>query len=234
MKLLLLESRLLREDLLKFVSLSFGIPVLNFLLFAGNGVISSGSTTSQVLGLMFGSVRNFPMSWIYWIFLCFGYLLLLQIVWKPNVRMFEIYQVLRYQNMRLYWRIKFMAGFLLTVFYVFCSLAVTFAASLIMKAQPIWDAGWLTVFICLTLNLYIHALIWLALKVYALVEAAVIVVGLLFYAGVRVVAPYIPLYYAMKDHLQPYLLMTTFAIECLIIIMLTALIERRVKKQDLF
>lgn len=232
MKILLLEFRLLREDLLKVFLLSFSIPVLNVSLFLGSGGISSESTTSNVLSLLFGSVNNFQMNWVYWCFLCYGYFLLLQIAWKSNVHMYEIYQVIRYRNVSLYWRIKCIVGFLITVFYVLCCLAVTFIASLLLHAQAVWDFSYFIFLIILTLNLYIHALTWLAIKIYSLVEAALIIVGLLFYAGVRIVEPYIPLYYAMTDHVRPYLL-PTILVELLVIYMLMALIKRKVKNRDI-
>lgn len=232
MKLFLLGIRSLREDLIKLILLSLGIPALNLLLLSGSRTEFSETTTSHVLSLLFGSVRNNPLNWIYWMILCFGYLLLLQIVWKPNVQTFEVYQILRYRNVSLYWRAKFILGFVLTVFYVLCFLAVTFAGSLLWDVHAVWDVKWLAVLVCLILNLYLHALTWLAIKVYSLVEAALVLAGLMFYAGVRLTEPYIPLYYAMIDHLHPNL-WPAFAVELLLILVAMALIIWRVRLKDL-
>lgn len=226
-----MECRLLQEDALKIVVLICSVPTLNMLLFAGNGDISSATTTSEIIQSMFGSVVNFSMNWMYWIFICLGYFLLLHTVWKSQVHMFEVYQIIRYRNIGLFWKIKFLTGFLMTACYVFSCLIVTFAVSLLWHAQAMWDIQWIVVFVSLTLNLYIHALTWLVIRLFSTVEMAIIVVGLLFYAGVRIVEPYIPLYYAMADHISPYWL-PTFAIELLIIVMLMTLIIWKAKKSD--
>ncbi|CCQ96328.1 putative Membrane protein [[Clostridium] ultunense Esp] len=231
MKIIALECRLLQQDFLKFIGLIFSIPILEFLLFAGNGIISPEWTTSEVLGLLYGSVNNYPMNWIYWIFLSFGFLIQLQIVWKPTVHTFELYQLLRYKNASLYWWSKMIVGFLFTVFYLLCNIAVIFVGSLFFHAQAAWDFQWLILLMSLTFNFYVHALLWLTLKLYTLVEVANIVIALLFYAGARIVEPYIPLYYGMKENVHGYLLLV-MVLEWLVILLLAALIIRKAKRMD--
>jgi hypothetical protein len=232
MKLLLLEFRLLKEDLLKISLLILGISILNYILFSGDKMISSRSTTNDVLSLLFGSADHFPLEWINWILLCFGYFILLQMVWKLNLHTISVFQVLRYKNIRLFWQTKFIIGFLLTLCYVFFNLLIAFIISLFLNVQLIWDFRWIVVFCCLSLNLYIHALLWFAIKIYSSVEVAIITVCFLFYAGVRIIKPFIPLYYSMKDHVNQYLPLT-FLIELTVIFLLLTLILLKAKRMDL-
>ncbi|MBE3593567.1 MAG: hypothetical protein IMX04_00800 [Candidatus Carbobacillus altaicus] len=232
MKLVRLKFRLLRQDFIKIFLLCFGIPIFTFLLIAGNKMIASEWTAHEFLHVFFGSVMNLPLNWMYWIFLSFGYVLLLQIVWKPHAHMYEIYQILRYKDIGLYWQIELVVGFLFTVFYLFCYFAVMFTALSVLRVQALWDVQWVIILFAITLNLFIHALIWLTLKMYTLVEVANIVSVLLFYAGVRIAEPYIPLYYAMVDHIKGYIL-SVFAMELVIILILAAFIIRKAKTMDL-
>ncbi|MDQ0189825.1 hypothetical protein J2S03_001672 [Alicyclobacillus cycloheptanicus] len=195
-------------DLVKLTLISLGVSILTNWLFAANGIISSKLTTSYVLFLMYGSVKNFPENWIYWIFICFGYLIILQIVWKSNVHMFEVYQVLRHRNVRVYWRTKLIAGFLVTLCYVICWLATTYIFCVLLHARSVWDLNWIALLACIVFNLYLHALIWLTLRLYVSIQVGLIVVAFLFYAGVRLVFPYVPLYYAMVNNLHQWLVPT--------------------------
>lgn len=231
MKLILLGIRSLREEAIKLMLLALGIPVLNLLLVSGSRAEFSGSTTSHVLSLLFGSVRNYPLNWIYWMIFYFGYLLILQIVWKPNVQIFEIYQILRYRNIGLYWWNRFILGFAATLIYAMCFLSFTFAGTLFWNVNVVWDVRWLVVTACLALNLYLHALTWLAVKVFSLAEVATVLVGLMFYGGVRLAEPYMPLYYAMIDHLHPNL-WPAVVVELLVMIAVIALIIWRVRHKD--
>ncbi|WP_019419881.1 hypothetical protein [Paenibacillus sp. OSY-SE] len=233
MKLLLLEYRLLRKDFIKIIFSTLVVSILNIMIYARNGIIHSGASSSEVLRSLFGSAYHLYMNWIYWIILCVGYLLLLQIVWKSRIDRFEINQLLRYKNTNWFWLIKFVTGFLFTCFYVCCSLLVTWISCLLLHARMIWDPAWLIIFLYVTLTLYWHALLWLTIKVYSLVEAANIVVMILFYAGVRVAQPFIPLYYGMFDNIHRFPIMTLIA-ECMAIAVLGMLILRKAKKMDYF
>lgn len=233
MKLLVLEYRLLRKDLVKIFFLSFVISTLNIILYGGNGVIHSGISSSDVLYSLFGSAYHIYVNWIYWIILCIGYLLLLQIVWKSRMGGFEVYQFLRYKNTNWFWMLKLATGFLFTSYYVFCSLFVTWITCLLLNTKIIWDPAWLLIFLYVTLILYWHALLWLTIKIHSLVEVANIVVMILFYAGVRVAQPFIPLYYGMFDNIHRFLFMTII-VEITTIAFLGILVLRKAKKMDYF
>ena len=97
--------------------------------------------------------------------------------------------------------------------------------------ELVWSSKWLIIFLCLTFNLYGHALLWLAIKVHWRVEAANILVMTLFYAGVKVAHPFLPLYYGMVEKINPSLFMT-FLIEIIVIFFLCLLILRKAKTMD--
>jgi len=83
------------------------LSILGILISAKNGIIHAGTSSDQVLQTLFGSADQYPMNWIYWIIFCVGYVILLQIVWKSRVHMFEINQLLRYRNTNWFWTSKF-------------------------------------------------------------------------------------------------------------------------------
>ncbi|WEG12851.1 hypothetical protein PU629_00410 [Pullulanibacillus sp. KACC 23026] len=232
MKLLKLEFRLLKIDLFKLSLIIFVISILNDMLLSLDKIISFKITTSYVLMALFGSAGNLPLGWINWILICMGYLIILQIIWKSKLHMVSVYQILRYKNLRLYWQTKFVTGLLITLCYVLVLLATTFIISILFNARIIWDFQWLVVFLCLSLNMYIHALLWLTIKLYSTVEVAIIILCLLIYTGARIIKPYILLYYGMRDQIKQFLPLVFF-VELFAIFVLFNLIVMKAKKMDL-
>ncbi|MDA7026369.1 hypothetical protein PJ311_07025 [Bacillus sp. CLL-7-23] len=225
-----LEYRLLQKDLVKVVLVSMILPVLNMIIYSKNETLSSHISSADAVILLFGSVKHFIMNWIYWIVFCVGYIFLLQVIWKPHIHMFHINQLLRHKSTSRFWMTKLLSGFLFTCFYVCCALFVALMFCWFFKTANILDPIWLLAFVCLVINLYFHSVLWLLLKIYSMVEVANVVILALFYAGVQLANPFLPLYYGMFSHLQS--LTFTFMIECLLIMFMGLLILRKAKKMD--
>ncbi len=231
MRLFISEYHLLQKDMFKLIPSAVLLSILGIMISAKNGIIHAGTSSEKVLQTLFGSADQYPMNWIYWIIFCVGYVILLQIVWKSRVHMFEINQLLRYRNTDWFWMSKFVTGFLFTCFYVSCFLLTTWITCFLLDTRMVWSLKWLIVFLCLTFNLYGHALLWLAIKVHWRVEAANILVMALLYAGVKVGHPFLPLYYGMVEKINPFLF-TAFLIESVVIFLLCLLILRKAKTMD--
>ncbi len=209
------ELRLLSRDLFNVAAGSIILSGIATILYASNGYVTSYASAEIILRNLFGSVSNEYINWIYWIIMCIGYIVLLQLVWKRQVHTFELYQLIRFGSARWYWILKMMIGFIFTLYYIFCYLCSILIMSSYSGAPFHADIYWIKIFISLTLNLYVHACIWLLIKELYYVEIANITIVSLFYMGVRLDHPYLPLYYSMIDHvssMHPQILMAEFIV----------------------
>ncbi|CAM4465961.1 ABC transporter permease [Paenibacillus tarimensis] len=224
---------MLKKEIFKAGFITLLISALISLLYAADGTLYSIHSSSEVVRLIFGSVTHTPLNWVYWIILCVAYLIMLQFIWKSNLHLFEILQILRFRNISRYWISKFLYGLLFTIFYVLTFILATYIMCYLFGVSIDMDSYVTWIFLCLSLNLYIHALLWLAIKLFFSVEAAHIMTVALFYAGVRIVQPYAPLYYSMYEHISPQV-MVVFLLEAAAIAILVTLILWRAKKIDYF
>ncbi|MTH55190.1 hypothetical protein GKZ89_17465 [Bacillus mangrovi] len=232
MKHLKLNFRLLKRDLIKIVFISLIVPVLNCIIYSKNGLITPNLKSDEVVLSLFGAVDRNYSNWIYWIIFCVGYVVILQLAWKKQVHTFEINQLLRHKNTSTFWNIKMITGFIVTLWYVLSALLVMWVYSVSIHTVNNFDPVWLLILIFLSINFYVHGLIWLILRNDTLVEVANVVILMLFYAGTKLAQPYTPLYYSMlSKHTDPYLLM---AIELMIIAIFYIIIINRAKRMDYF
>lgn len=230
MSLLKLEYQLLKKDLWKISLICVILPILNMIIYTKNQVIVPGMPSGEAALLLFGSVDHFILNWIYWVIFCTGYVILLQLIWKTHIHMFEINQLLRHRSPVRFWLVKLVVGFIVTAVYVFCALFVTWIFAAITPTSNNWDPVWLLIFLFLTINIYGHGLIWLAVKNYLMVEVANVLILLLFYTGSRAAAPFIPLYYSMiSKQSNPVL---TLSVELAVILLLVYLIFKKAKTMD--
>ncbi|MED2942819.1 hypothetical protein P4284_07160 [Bacillus swezeyi] len=230
MNSLKLEYRLLEKDIWKVVVVSIILSVINMLVYAKNGTVNPNISSSGVLILLFGSVQNYLMNWIYWIVFCVGYVILMQIIWKPRIHMFSVNQLLRHKSVKRFWGVKFLTGFIFTCSYTFCAMAVTFIFCLLIGTPIILDPVWLLVYLCLIINLYLHSLLWLLVKMYSVVEVANITILALLYAGIKLNYPFFPLYYGMFSNLNHFSI--TVLVEFAAIIFICMLILQKAEKMD--
>lgn len=231
MKLFIAEYGLLQKERLKLILITVTLSFLGILISAKNGFINSDASSEQILLILFGSADSYPMNWIYWVSFLIGYVVLLQIVWKSRVNMFEIYQLLRYRNTNRFWIGKFALGFIFTCIYILSFLLTAWITSFLLGASMIFSLTWLLVLLFLTLNLYGHALLWLAMKIYWRVEGANIILVVLIYMGIKLPHPFFPLYYGMIEKIKLSLSATLF-IESAVLYLLFLIILRKAKTMD--
>ncbi|MCY8665513.1 hypothetical protein P9D28_14605 [Bacillus haynesii] len=230
MNLLILESRLLGKDIWRVVVVSIILSFINMLIYAKNGVVNPNISSSEVLITLFGSVQNYPMNWIYWIVFCVGYVILLQVIWKPRIHMFSVNQLLRHKNIKRFWGIKFLTGFIFTCFYAFCSMVLTFIFCLLAGTPIIFDPVWLLVYLCLIINLYLHSLLWLLVKLYSMAEMANFSILALFYVGVKLNYPISLLYFGMFSNLNN--ISVALLVEFAAAVFICMIIIKKAKKMD--
>ena len=231
MKLFIAEYRLLQKEKFKLILPTVILSVLGILISSKNGFINADASSEQILLILFGSADSYPMNWLYWMILFLGYVVLLQIVWKSRVQMFEIHQLLRYRNTNRFWASKFAMGFLFTCFYILSFLLTAWIAAFLLGASMAFSLTWLLVFLFLTLNLYGLALLWLAMKMYWRVEGANMILVILIYTGIKSPHPLLPLYYGMIEKIKSSLF-TTFLIESAVLFLLFLIILRKAKTMD--
>lgn len=228
MILLKIEFELIKKDLLVILLTSIVLSTLNSIIYIKSRVISS----NKVLQLLF-EAGSFPNeNWVFWIFYCMGYIILLQLVWKNHIHLFELQQILRHKCINRYWRTKLLIGLIFTFFYVTCTLVITCLVFYLMQIPNAISIIWLAIIFSLIINLYLHAIIWLAIKIYLRVEIANIFVISLLYAGIRIDKPYVPLYYSMLKNINGIPLTYTFIIEAIVIILLVLAILKKAKNMD--
>ncbi|MET1248703.1 hypothetical protein ABWW58_07945 [Sporolactobacillus sp. STCC-11] len=230
MKCMKLDLKLLEPDMKWLVLLCILLPIINGVLIIG-GLADSRSSLQETLLKVLGSVSE--KNWMVWLFFSFGYLVLLQIIWKPFVRMFELNVLLRHQNIAFFWFNKCMIGLLFTFLYVLGTW-LTLIAMLSIFGFSL-KIGWstLAILLSLTINFYFHGMIWLFLKEILSIKIANASLLVLMYAGVRVTKLWLPLFYSMYSFISPILLFA-WGSEIVLILLLFILIVSLEKRADYF
>ncbi|MGE6630298.1 hypothetical protein [Bacillus sp. NPDC077027] len=200
MKILKLECQRLKIDIVRISFIILLLHLINTIIFIKNLDVLMGES-KDAFTLLFSSSHETLMNWMYWLSFCVGYIICLQILWKNDVHMFEINIVLRLGQWKSLWFAKFIIGILFTLYYVFSAVCVAIVLFKCFHIKLQFDLSWFFIFVCLTVSLFIHGILWLILKNHLKVEVAnIVILGMLF-AGIKLEEPYIPLYYGMYTNL---------------------------------
>lgn len=234
MNLLKLEIYIIKPDLFKIISIILVISSLNILIYMRSGPEIHIKSSSELLLMLFGIVGNNLQNWFYWVFFCIPYIVVLFYIWRPSIKYFEINKVIRIESLITYWFTKLISGFIYTIIYLALTWSIIYIYLKLNNINIQIDIKDLEIFSLLLLNLYIHALILLLIRIVSSSYefASIFTIAILF-AGTKVEEPYLPLFYSMYLHFNNVLdsakvisisIFTTFL---LIIIILTI-----VRKKD--
>lgn len=132
--------------------------------------------------------------------ICFGYVVLLQIVWKKRDKYFEHKLFILLRDTTSYTMARLLAGVLFTLVYVLSVFLIAGGFGLFVSHMAFsFDRSLVLMFVGIAVNLYWHASVWMLLNVYATHHLANVVILALFFVGVKMPTPFIPLYYSMAD-----------------------------------
>jgi len=197
MKPMHLEFTLIKMDVKRIVITCLLFPLLGTLMSSWSEAFSS-QCLSELFSRLFGAVTI--SNWMYWLMICFGYVVLLQIVWKKRDQYFEHKLFILLRDTTSYTMARLLAGVLFTVGYVLSSFLITGGFGLFVSHMAFsFDRSLVLMFVGIAVNLYWHASVWMLLNVYATHHLANVVILALFFVGVKMPTPFIPLYYSMAD-----------------------------------
>lgn len=231
MKPMSLEFTLIKDDLKKVWITCILFPLLATMMSIPSGVFSS-QHLSESLVRLFGSVTI--SNWMYWLMLCFGYVVLLQIIWKTRDKFFEYKLFILLRDTTSYTMARLVVGVLFTWVYVLVAFIIASGFSLVVSQMAFsFDKSLILMFVCITVNLYWHASVWMLLKVYATNHLANAIILALFFIGARKPEAFVPLYYSMVSFLQGgSMLWLALFVELLWISVFGYLTIKRVKNAD--
>ncbi|RXS90240.1 hypothetical protein [Geobacillus sp. PK12] len=197
MKPMDLEFTLIKMDVKRIVITCLLFPLLGTLMSSWSEAFSS-QCLSELFARLFGAVTI--SNWMYWLMICFGYVVLLQIVWKKRDKYFEHKLFILLRDTTSYTMARLLAGVLFTLVYVLSVFLIAGGFGLFVSHMAFsFDRSLVLMFVGIAVNLYWHASVWMLLNVYATHHLANVVILALFFVGVKMPTPFIPLYYSMAD-----------------------------------
>ncbi|ATA58737.1 hypothetical protein GS458_0274 [Geobacillus stearothermophilus] len=197
MKPMHLEFTLIKMDVKRIVITCLLFPLLGTLMSSWSEAFSS-QCLSELFSRLFGAVTI--SNWMYWLMICFGYVVLLQIVWKKRDQYFEHKLFILLRDTTSYTMARLLAGVLFTLVYVLSVFLIAGGFGLFVSHMAFsFDRSLVLMFVGIAVNLYWHASVWMLLNVYATHHLANVVILALFFVGVKMPTPFIPLYYSMAD-----------------------------------
>ncbi|QPR69489.1 hypothetical protein I6G82_07820 [Lysinibacillus macroides] len=232
MKTFGLEWKLIREDALKISLICTIFPILSALLFLDKAILFDSMTLRQAFTMLFGQINQFNV--IYWTLLWFGYVILLQILWKPRSKYFLYNMLLRYPTKSWFWLNQLLLILIFTVGYVTLYFVTSFCLFLLFKVHIQFSFLIVLQIVVISLNIYCHALLWKLIELLFSAKIATVLLVIIFYAGVKVPTPYIPFYFGMTEHFSPSILFTVLLTEVLLICMMSICIIRIGLKKDYY
>ncbi|ADI25402.1 hypothetical protein [Geobacillus sp. C56-T3] len=231
MKPMDLEFTLIKMDIKRIVITCLLFPLLGTLMCSWSEAFSS-QHLSELFARLFGAVTT--SNWMYWLMICFGYVVLLQIVWKKRDQYFEHKLFILLRDTTSYTMARLLAGVLFTVGYVLSSFLITGGFGLFVSHMAFsFDRSLVLMFVSIAVNLYWHASVWMLLNVYATYHLANVVILALFFVGVKMPTPFIPLYYSMADLVRSSsMFWSALIVELLSIVVFGYWTIKRVKHAD--
>ncbi|MCZ0755691.1 hypothetical protein [Anoxybacillus sp. J5B_2022] len=192
----------------------------------------SSQCLSELFSRLFGAVTI--SNWMYWLMICFGYVVLLQIVWKKRDKYFEHKLFILLRDTTSYTMARLLAGVLFTLVYVLSVFLIAGGFGLFVSHMAFsFDRSLVLMFVGIAVNLYWHASVWMLLNVYATHHLANVVILALFFVGVKMPTPFIPLYYSMADLVRSSsMFWSALMVELLSIVAFGYWTIKRVKNED--
>ncbi|MGE8001759.1 hypothetical protein ACQKOF_24685 [Lysinibacillus sp. NPDC093190] len=227
-----LEWKLIREDAFKIALIFIIFPIFSALLFLHKATLFDDMMLRQAFTILFGQINQF--NWIYWTFLWFGYVILLQILWKPRSKYFLYNMLLRYPNKSLFWLNRLLLIFIFTVCYVMLYFVASFFLFLFFQVHIQLDFSIVIQGVVILVSMYLHSLLWKLIELLFSAKIATVLLVILFYAGVEISAPYIPFYFGMTENFRPSMLPTILLAEVVLIFIMSVLIVRIGLKKDYY
>lgn len=226
-----LEFTLIKMDIKRIVITCLLFPLLGTLMCSWSEAFSS-QHLSELFARLFGAVTT--SNWMYWLMICFGYVVLLQIVWKKRDQYFEHKLFILLRDTTSYTMARLLAGVLFTLVYVLSSFLITGGFGLFVSHMAFsFDRSLVLMFVSIAVNLYWHASVWMLLNVYATYHLANVVILALFFVGVKMPTPFIPLYYSMADLVRSSsMFWSALMVELLSIVVFGYWTIKRVKQAD--
>lgn len=226
-----LEFTLIKMDIKRIVITCLLFPLLGTLMCSWSEAFSS-QHLSELFARLFGAVTT--SNWMYWLMICFGYVVLLQIVWKKRDQYFEHKLFILLRDTTSYTMARLLAGVLFTLVYVLSSFLITGGFGLFVSHMAFsFDRSLVLMFVSIAVNLYWHASVWMLLNVYATYHLANVVILALFFVGVKMPTPFIPLYYSMADLVRSSsMFWSALMVELLSIVVFGYWTIKRVKHAD--
>jgi len=227
-----LEWKLIREDAFKIGLIYIIFPIFSALLFLDKATLFDDMMLRQAFNILFGQINQF--NWIYWTFLWFGYVIMLQILWKPHSKYFLYNMLLRYPNKSWFWLNRLLLIFIFTVCYVILYFVASFFLFLLFQVNIQFDFFIVIQGVVVLMNIYCHSLLWKLIELLFSAKIATVLLIILFYTGVEISAPYIPFYFGMTENFNPNMLPTILLAEVALIITMSVLIVRIGLKKDYY
>ncbi|MGG3906709.1 hypothetical protein [Geobacillus stearothermophilus] len=231
MKPMDLEFTLIKMDIKRIVITCLLFPLLGTLMCSWSEAFSS-QYLSELFARLFGAVTT--SNWMYWLMICFGYVVLLQIVWKKRDQYFEHKLFILLRDTTSYTMARLLAGVLFTLVYVLSVFLIAGGFGLFVSHMAFsFDRSLVLMFVGIAVNLYWHASVWMLLNVYATHHLANVVILALFFVGVKMPTPFIPLYYSMADLVRSSsMFWSALMVELLSIVVFGYWTIKRVKHAD--
>ncbi|MED3732298.1 hypothetical protein [Geobacillus stearothermophilus] len=231
MKPMDLEFTLIKMDIKRIVITCLLFPLLGTLMCSWSEAFSS-QHLSELFARLFGAVTT--SNWMYWLMICFGYVVLLQIVWKKRDQYFEHKLFILLRDTTSYTMDRLLAGVLFTLVYVLSVFLIAGGFGLFVSHMAFsFDRSLVLMFVGIAVNLYWHASVWMLLNVYATHHLANVVILALFFVGVKMPTPFIPLYYSMADLVRSSsMFWSALMVELLSIVVFGYWTIKRVKHAD--
>lgn len=232
MKNFFLELRMIKPDTISLIVVNTVVPLLNIMIYIRNIDFGNGMSNIDPLKLLFGTIQD--ENWMYWVFFSIGYIILIQIIWRPRERHFEYNIILSQQRTDLLWINRIIIGGIFTIIYIISSILFAIYGLKYFNIHFHLNIALLFQYLSIYINFYLHALLWLCLKVYISAQIANIVLLSLFFAGIKISEPYLPLYFSMISNIENRWLIPTLFSEGVVIFLLCYLIFLRAKHKDYF
>lgn len=226
----LLELKLVWEERIKISIIFLITPFLGALLFTSSKEMFDELTLRQAYTVLFGQIDR--VNWIYWTFLWFGYLILLQILWKPHSKYFFYNVILRYKKKYCFWLNRLLLLFFLTMGYVIIYFITVFVLFCIFQVKLQFDFYVVIQYLIVSINLCCHALLWKMLEQLCSSKVATTLLVILFYVGMKISEPYIPLYFAITGNFKEDSLYSVLLVEVILFYFMGTLIVRSGLKKD--
>ncbi|WP_297991628.1 hypothetical protein [uncultured Anoxybacillus sp.] len=235
MKYMFLEFKFIKRDMNKILLLCVVFPLFGTMICLKGGMFHSNSLTES-MEFLFGSVNLSSANWMYWLLLCFGYVILFQLIWKKREKNVEHNVLILLQDTSLYYINRLAIGLFFTLLYVSSAFFIAIVSCIIFLGMSFRiHLSILLMFVCIVVNFYLHAVLLMFLKFYTTNHFANVFILTLFFAGVKMQAPFMPLYYGMIDHFRGYhVLLFVLLIEVLLMLFLGYIIVKKFENKDYF